>query len=171
MIPTMLVLHAMAAVAAATVSNATSDGIPAIDKRVRATDNAPVNPIVGDRSFVERFGRLPTPDDPEAHRIATHLAYAERLLRSRDVSTMPADLHAERLRNLDRLHRYRLRGVFPHNYDHPGERRPCFIDRDGTICAVGYLVEQSAGRPVAEAINRRYQYAAIAEMDSPPLDA
>lgn len=44
-----------------------------------------------------------------------------------------------------------------------------FIERFGNICAVGYLVEQPAGRGVAEAINGQFQYAAIGAMDSPEL--
>lgn len=167
---TTLVLHAMAVIAAASIPHGTPDGTPTVEKRIQATGNAPVNPILGDRSFVERFGRRPNPSDPEALRIATHLAYVEHLLRSRDVSTMPADLRAERQRNLDRLHAYRLSGRFPHNAAYPGARRPCFIDGNGTICAVGYLVEASKGRAVAESINRRFQYATIHRMRSPELD-
>ena len=68
---------------------------------------------------------------------------------------------------LDHLQRYRLAGRFPQNHDYPDQRKPCFIDRDGHICAVGYLVEQSAGRAMANQINERYQYAKIFEMDMP----
>jgi hypothetical protein len=98
------------------------------------------------------------------------LAYLETLLRSRDVGNWPEELRAERARNLDRLRDYRLRGIYPANYDHPEAQKPCFIDRDGHICAVGYLVEQSAGRELAEKINSRYQYATVAEMHMPEID-
>jgi hypothetical protein len=60
-------------------------------------------------------------------------------------------------------------GVFPRNYDFPGERRPCFIDRNGRLCAVGYLVAETAGRPVAERINAAHQYDLIADMRTPAL--
>ena len=124
---------------------------------------APINPIAGDESFVAAFGRSPSPADDGDVRIATHLAFVIEVLASRDVSALPPSLQAERRHHIERLRDYVLRGEFPHNYDR-AERAPCFIDRDGRICAVGYLIEQSAGRAVAEAINERYQYAAIAEI-------
>lgn len=107
----------------------------------------------------------------QIEQITARLAYIEHLLRSRDVSAWPAPLRAERARNIDRLREYRLRGIYPRNEDHPDKPLPCFIDNHGAICAVGYLVEQSAGRDVAEWINQRYQYATVAEMDSPALTA
>src|SRR5690606_13938477 len=112
----------------------------------------PINAILGDESFARAFG-----DDraaasaPEALRIATHLRYVEDLLRARDVRDLPEALQDERRANLERLHRYRLAGVFPRNFDHSEARRPCFIDRDGRLCAVGHLVAQSAGSELAEA--------------------
>lgn len=131
--------------------------------------NRPINSVLGDASFVAAFGQLPGGVAGEDLRIATHLEYVERLLRSRDVRALPQALREERLRNLDRLHAYRTRRIFPRNHDYPGERRPCFIDRDGRICAVGYLVEQSAGRDIAERINSRFQYARISQMQSAEL--
>ena len=69
---------------------------------------------------------------------------------------------------LDLLHEYRKAGSI-RQLRSPGGRRPCFIDRDGNICAVGYLVEQSAGRELAEQINAKYQYDYIRDMDLPEL--
>lgn len=130
-----------------------------------------INPLIGDRSFFERFGYFPTALTDERLRITTHLAYVEATLRARNVDGMPHELRAERMRNLDRLREYWMRGIYPRNLDRPEDRRPCFIDNDGTICAVGYLVEKSAGRDAAEKINSSFQYATIGEMRSPELDA
>ncbi len=129
---------------------------------------APVNPVVGDQSFAEKFGTLPNAQTSESLRIATHLAFAEEKLRGRDMSHLSKTLQENRQKNLSLLRRYRLAGQFPRNYDKPG-RRPCFIDRDGNICAVGYLVAQTAGMAMAEAINEKHQYAAIHDMDDPRL--
>ncbi|MCC7437324.1 MAG: hypothetical protein IT211_02390 [Armatimonadetes bacterium] len=93
----------------------------------------------------------------------------EGLLRSHDASWMRPELQAERARNLDRLRDYWQRGEYPMNYEHPGAWEPVFIDLDGNICAVGYLVEQSLGRKVAEEINSRYHFAAIRQIDAPEL--
>ncbi|MEJ7663205.1 MAG: hypothetical protein WKG07_28525 [Hymenobacter sp.] len=59
--------------------------------------------------------------------------------------------------------------MFPHNASPDGQRRPCFIDEAGRICAVGYLVEQTAGRAAAERINQHFQYAEIGQMHDAAL--
>ncbi|MBL7989156.1 MAG: hypothetical protein JNJ94_13915 [Chlorobi bacterium] len=98
------------------------------------------------------------------------LQAVESLLRRHDASWMTPELQAERARNLDRLRDYWQRGEYPINYEHPGAWEPVFIDLDGNICAVGYLVEQSLGRKAAEQINSRYHFAAIRQIDAPELN-
>jgi hypothetical protein len=71
---------------------------------------------------------------------------------------------------LDLLHDYWTKAVFPRNYDYKAERKPCFIDKDGTICAVGYLVEQTAGREAAETINFKHKYDVVMEMNDEMVD-
>ncbi|MGH1365424.1 MAG: hypothetical protein ACRBF0_17815 [Calditrichia bacterium] len=129
---------------------------------------SPVNVVLGDASFLATFGMLPDAETDEQLRIETHLAYVEDLLRSKNVEHLSAELRNRRFQLLDMLRDYRLAGEFPRNYDYT-ERTPCFIDRDGNICAVGYLVEQTAGKELAEQINSLYQYANIYDMDSPEL--
>jgi hypothetical protein len=134
-----------------------------------------VNAVLGDESFVKTFGIAPTPTTNETLRLQTHLAYVERLLRERDCSSLPPALRQRRRELLDKLHEYWLAGRFPVNEAYPNERRPCFIDRFGSICAVGYLIEQSmehgAGRELAERINAHHQYEYIAAMTMPALAA
>lgn len=72
---------------------------------------------------------------------------------------------------LDLLHTYWKAGIFPKNYDHPNQRMPCFIDKEGNICAVGYLIEQTAGRQAAETINTKYQYAYVSAMKDQTVDS
>jgi hypothetical protein len=107
---------------------------------------------------------------PDDALITNHLRYVLQQLRGRDISTLSPVLRHKRSEHLSRLETYIERGVFPRNYDYPGERRPCFIDRDGRICAVGYLIECSAGRPLAEKINNRYQYSELLTMQMSELD-
>jgi hypothetical protein len=128
------------------------------------TAGTTINPILGDCSFIERFGYAPTQHTSESVRIRTHLAYVERVLRRKDVSHLPHELQAQRTMLLDKLNEYWRTGRFPKNYSGVNGRKPCFIDKDGTICAVGYLVEQSAGRSLAESINARHQYNTIKTM-------
>jgi hypothetical protein len=131
----------------------------------------PVNAVLGDESFRFYFGKYPDAQTSESLRISTHLRYVELLLLNAPVEHLSADKIRSRMRMLDLLHRYRLRGEFPSNYDHPGERRPCFIDKKNNICAVGYLIEQTAGRALANQINARHQYDLIENMNMPELNA
>lgn len=133
-------------------------------------DYSEVNPIVGDLSSRLGTGLLSPENQTEKQRVATHLSFAEHVLRSRDVGHLSSELQERRTRMLDLLEEYWQAGVFPGNYDHPGQRRPCFIDQKGNICAVGYLVEQTAGHDAASEINHLFQYADISEMDHGSLD-
>jgi hypothetical protein len=87
------------------------------------------------------------------------------------VSHLPSPLRERRSALLDKLHDYRLAGEFPTNLDFPQERRPCFIDAAGNICAVGYLIEQTAGRALAERITAAHKYDFLADMEMPELTA
>jgi hypothetical protein len=125
-----------------------------------------VNPVLGDISFLDRFGYRPDKSTNENLRITTHLAYVENLLRSATTSQLSPSQKINREKILNLLHQYRLAGEFPTNVAYPNERRPCFIDDAGNICAVGYLVEQTVGREVSEQINTRNQYENIYDMDA-----
>lgn len=129
-----------------------------------------VNPIIGDKSFVEKFGYEPDATTNNHLRVQTHLAYAEKCLREKDMSHLSKEVQAKRIHLLDLLHDYWQAGVFPQNYDYPNERKPCFIDKDNTICAVGYLIDQTAGREAAEYINSKYKYSEVMAMNDELVD-
>lgn len=131
--------------------------------------NKTVNPIIGDLSFVKKFGSLPDKNTNEDLRIKTHLEYVESLLRKKDVSNLSAHLKENRLQVLNLMHSYWTSGVFPRNYDH-NERKPCFIDRDKSICAVGFLIEKTAGRNAAEQINTSHKYDELLAMNDKAVD-
>jgi hypothetical protein len=132
-----------------------------------ATDQ--VNVLVGNAGYVAVTGHAPAATANDDARVQAHLAYAEQQLRQRPTAGLSAEMAQRRGHLLDLLHRYWVAGVFPRNYDHPEGRRPCFIDRDGRLCAVGYLVAETTGRPAAESINRTHQYDLIADMRTPVL--
>ena len=129
-----------------------------------------VDAVIGEGGFNIFCPIVPGNGVPHETQVTRRLTVIEMLLRQRDVGSWPTELRAERARNLDRLHQYRLRGSYPRNYDHPDQLLPCFIDRDGRICAAGYLMEQSVGRSFAEKINASYQYATLAQIHEPELD-
>lgn len=128
-----------------------------------------INPLLGNTSFVKKYGHEPGTQEQENDRIKTHLLYVESLLREKSGNSLSAAETDKRNHLLNLLHEYAVSERFPKNYDYPGERKPCFIDRDKNICAVGYLVEKTAGLNAAVAINEKHQYETIAEMKDDPL--
>lgn len=129
----------------------------------------PINTIIGDVSFIQKFGYKPTDHVNEQLRIRTHLQYVEQLLRKATTQHLTETQRQKRSYLLDRLHEYWVIGRFPVNLGYPNERRPCFIDKFGRICAVGYLIEQDAGRELANIVNTQYQYEYIYNMNVPEL--
>jgi hypothetical protein len=132
--------------------------------------NQLVNPLLGDISYESKFGYKPDTMTDNSLRIRTHLEYVENLLKNKDVSHLRADLQVKRSHMLDLLHDYWMKGNFPKNYVYADQRKPCFIDQDGTICAVGYLIEQTTSRQVADNINNKHQYDEILAMNDPMVD-
>ncbi len=129
-----------------------------------------VNALIGDISFMEILGQQPTNETDENVRLQTHLKYVEKLLRSKDVSSLTKEQKENRLKMLDLLNQYWTAGVFPKNYDYPDQRIPCFIDKDGSVCAVGFLIEQTAGRQIAEEINSKFKYEYLLAMNDQTID-
>ncbi len=113
------------------------------------------NHRLGDDSFIAAFGREPDAGDSEKLRMHTHLTYVRGLLAaSAPTSRALAPRRAELLGYLDD---YIALGITPLN-THVLGRTPVFIDDDGRICAVGYLIERSVGRALPEAIARAHRY-------------
>ncbi len=112
------------------------------------------NHHLGDDSFVAAFGREPTADDSEELRMHVHLQYVHDWLASRS-ATSPV-LEGRRSELLGYLTEYIAKGTTPKN-TYVSRRNPVFIDRDGTICAVGYLIERSVGRALPETIAAQHR--------------
>jgi hypothetical protein len=129
-----------------------------------------VNPIIGDISYESKFGHKPNETNDNNLRIKTHLEYVENLLRKKDVSNLSIELKMKRNHLLDLLHNYWTNEKFPKNYDYSDQRKPCFIDKDETICAVGYLIEQTTSRNVANAININHKYDELLKMNDKTVD-
>jgi hypothetical protein len=130
----------------------------------------PVNAILGDISYFEKYSILPTKSASEVKRIQAHLEYVESLLRKASTAHLSKKQKKNRQKAIENLHIYRKAGVFPENREFLNDRKPCFIDAKGNLCAVGYLIEQSAGRGVAEQINARYQYEYLMDMEWNVID-
>ena len=124
-----------------------------------------VNALIGDISFYKKFGTWPDEKTEEILRIQTHLEYVEQVLRNKSIIHLNKEQQAQRLHLLDLLCDYRIATQFPTNYCYPNTRKPVFIDSDKNICAVGYLVQQTAGQALAEAINKAFKHNYIWEMN------
>src|SRR3954465_9810351 len=144
----------------------TSAALPNPDTRFRPGANHPL----GDDSFVARFGRLPTAADDEHVRMQLHLAFVRAWLAARP-ATGPerAGRPAELLGYPDD---YIARGATPSNAHLPW-RTAVFIDDAGVICAVGYLIERSVGRALAERIAAAHRYDFLEDIAAamPEVDA
>jgi hypothetical protein len=119
------------------------------------------NHRVGDDGFVAAHHRAFGAGDGEAERMHAHLTYIRARLGAQP-ATRP-ELAAKRAELLGYLDEYIAKGVTPKNAHLPW-RTPVFIDDDGAICAVGYLLERSVGRAVPETIARAHRYAYLEEI-------
>lgn len=128
-----------------------------------------VNSVIGDISYYEKYHAYPSEFSNEDDRIATHLNFVINYLEDHTPEHLNSDQKRNRFQMISLLRNYVQLREFPKNYDHPGMRIPCFIDKDGNICAVGFLVAETAGNETAEKINREYKYKSITEMNSPIL--
>jgi hypothetical protein len=96
----------------------------------------------------------------EQMRIQRHLEKAEAFMRQNDAKRIipltPSQKFA-RETQIKRLAEYRARGVFPRNRHASGALlTPIFRDKDGTLCAMGYLVWESGQREmVADVVQSR----------------
>lgn len=134
---------------------------------VQKENDLAINKVIGDESFTETYGMKPDEDVPERIRIKTHLQYVEQLLRNRSDDHLSDQQKVNRARHLGHLREYILAGEFPRNDSHPDARRPTFISNNGHICAVGYLAQQDLGYEAVEAINKKFKYTYITEINDP----
>lgn len=119
----------------------------------------PLPMVVTALLFAAPIEPSPTPfERAEVARIQAHFDGAIESLAARDLSALTADQRRNRAGLVEVLRAYRDRGVFPRNYDFPGEAVPYFIDRKtGIRCAVAHLAEHTGAhelvRRVADADN------------------
>ena len=127
------------------------------------------NHHTGDDGFVADLGREPTPGEEKLRMHEHFVAVRARL------AALPAtrpDLEGKRHQLLAALDTYIGQGVTPDNDVLPW-RTPVFIDDKGVICAVGFLIQQSAGRPLAEKVAAAHRYSFIEDIakDMPEVRA
>ena len=144
-------------------------GLAAGVSRARADET--VNAVVGDASWTAHHGTPPA-DASSEERIRVHLEYVEGLLRAHPSAGLAPAQRERRESALDALAAYRRTGIFPRRSGdpYPG-RRPRFIDDRGVHCAVGQLIATSGHPALARAIDARFEYAYVRDIDEPRLDS
>ena len=91
----------------------------------------------------------------EVRRIRTHFDSVLADLSARDVRALTDGQRARRATVISTLRAYRDRGVFPRNYDFPGQAVPYFVDRKtGTQCAVAHLLASTGRRDIVDRVSR-----------------
>ncbi|HEX6792135.1 MAG TPA: hypothetical protein VF247_12560 [Candidatus Krumholzibacteria bacterium] len=121
-----------------------------------------VNAVLGNRMAPARYAN-------ETQRIRTHLLSVAAKLERVDARQMTPALRTARLRNLERLVEYARACRFPRNPATMPGRAPNFMDSEGAVCAVGYLVEQDLGRDAVVEITHDHQFDYVPYIDSPVL--
>jgi len=92
--------------------------------------------------------------------IALHLQLVEQILRNRNVETLSSTQKENRAQLLNKLNTYWHAKQFPVN-DYLTYKSPVFIDRFGTHCAVGYLMQQSGNEQLAREIDSKQKFAFV----------
>jgi len=94
-------------------------------------------------------------DATEIRRIRIHFDSVLTDLSARDVRSLTGSQLARRAAVISTLRAYRNRGVFPHNYDFPGQAVPYFVDRKtGTLCAVAHLLASTGRRDIVDRVSK-----------------
>lgn len=128
-----------------------------------------VNSVLGDLSYIKRFGHPPRPFVSPQLRVQTHLNYVETALKATNIPHFPPALRKQRQHLLGLLKDYAQTGRFPQNFEYKNQSRPVFIDRNGNICAVGHLIAKTAGLALAQKLDQRFHNAYLKEMQDPQL--
>ncbi len=95
--------------------------------------------------------------------IQLHLTLVEQHLRTVSTGHLTEQQKANRTKGLDILKTYHETGVFPMNTHHD-YTIPYFIDDFNTACAVGHILRESGGEPLANEIAQTVNYAYIENM-------
>jgi hypothetical protein len=106
--------------------------------------------------------QLPTPHNEtppsvaatvEVARIRSHFDSVLTELRTANVKTLDLSQRTNRATLISTLEAYRDRGLFPRNYDFPGQAVSYFVDRNtGVLCAVGHLLETTGRRDIVDRV-------------------
>lgn len=125
----------------------------------------PLNAVLGDSAWYLQHGTWPY-GESDVQQIRNHLQFVHQRLLAK-----PWSHKDKRARMLSYLKDYIEEERFPtvFEYQGAGNRRPCFIDDEGTYCAVGYLMLRDGQEQLAQRINQEMRFAYLLEMEDEEL--
>jgi hypothetical protein len=129
----------------------TGFALPRPNSHVRAG----ANHHLGDDSFIAKYGHNVDVHASERDRMHQHLSYVRDWLASRP-ATRP-ELEKRRAEILAHFDAYIAKNTTPKNAHVPW-RTPVFIDDEGTICAVGYLIQETTNPELPRRIAKAHRY-------------
>lgn len=100
----------------------------------------------------------------ETNRVRAHLLAAEQRLRARGNGQLTRAQTRRRTANIAVLGEYRARGQYPHNTEFPGRRVPYFMDSEGRLCALSYLMARSGERDLVNQVAATDNNSYVAEL-------
>jgi hypothetical protein len=103
----------------------------------------------------------------EVTRLQRHFDSIDVELRSRDVSSLTSAQQMRRARLTQWLREYRNAATFPRN-DRFKTATPFFRDSEGTLCAMGYLIDRSGRRDIVDKVAATRNNAYIRELSDDP---
>lgn len=103
----------------------------------------------------------------EVDRVTTHIARAEALAATRDLSKLTHVQRVIRQLLLRVLAEYRAAGRFPINRERP-DMTPSFVDATGTRCAMAHLLEHGGESELVAKIARERNFAYVKELADEP---
>jgi len=103
----------------------------------------------------------------EDKRLYRHFARVERHLCKAKIDHLSPELLEARQRNIQHLHDYAARSIFPRNSSFM--QQPCFIDDSGKVCAVAYLLLANERKQTVKHITINDNFSYVPEMQSPLL--
>ncbi|HKY97244.1 MAG TPA: hypothetical protein VJL35_05255 [Gemmatimonadaceae bacterium] len=113
----------------------------------------------------------PSARELEVKRLQHHFDSVDAELKSRDVSALSALQLARRAQLVSWLREYRDAATFPTN-DKFTDPTPFFRDKDGVLCAMGYLIDRSGRSDIVNKVAATRNNAYIRELaDDPALIA
>jgi hypothetical protein len=102
-------------------------------------------------------------DADHEEKIKVHLYETVRYLKSQNTSVLTPTQITNRANAINKLKAYALEGNFPQN-EHAPYKTPIFIDNYNTHCAVGYLMQQSGAKKLAQTISTNENLAYVEDI-------